>query len=204
MDLLDNYKKAWKNQPEQASKRSTIEIYKLAHSRSASIVKWIFIIGILEFVILNSLYFFIDMDEAYAEYEKLGLMNFIFYSQIVAYTILFYFLVIFYLNYKRISTTDSTNNLMKKIIKTRKTVRNYVLFNLGYMLLVMVVATNASIQTNLEDLNNKKILFIVFASLIATLLILGILCLFYQLLYGFLLKKLNTNYKELAKLDTNS
>ena len=204
MDLLDNYKKAWKNQPEEASKRSTIEIYKLAHSRSASIVKWIFIIGILEFVILNSLYFFIDMDEAYAEYEKLGLMNFIFYSQIVAYTILFYFLVIFYLNYKRISTTDSTSNLMKKIIKTRKTVRNYVLFNLGYMLLVMVVATIASIQTNLEDLNNKKILFIVFASLIATLLILGILCLFYQLLYGFLLKKLNTNYKELAKLDTNS
>jgi hypothetical protein len=204
MDLLDNYKKAWKNQPEQASKRSTIEIYKLAHSRSASIVKWIFIIGILEFVILNSLYFFIDMDEAYAEYEKLGLMNFIFYSQIVAYTILFYFLVIFYLNYKRISTTDSTSNLMKKIIKTRKTVRNYVLFNLGYMLLVMVVATIASIQTNLEDLNNKKILFIVFASLIATLLILGILCLFYQLLYGFLLKKLNTNYKELAKLDINS
>ena len=204
MDLLDNYKKAWKNQPEQASKRSTIEIYKLAHSRSASIVKWIFIIGILEFVILNSLYFFIDMDEAYAEYEKLGLMNFIFYSQIVAYTILFYFLVIFYLNYKRISTTDSTSNLMKKIIKTRKTVRNYVLFNLGYMLLVMVVATNASIQTNLEDLNNKKILFIVFASLIATLLILGILCLFYQLLYGLLLKKLNRNYKELAKLDTNS
>lgn len=201
MDLLDNYKKAWKNQPEQASKRSTIEIYKLAHSRSVSIVKWIFIIGILEFVILNSIYFFIDMDEAYAEYEKLGLMNFIFYSQIVAYTILFYFLVIFYLNYKRISTTDSTSNLMKKIIKTRKTVRNYVLFNLGYMVLVMVVATIASIQTNLEDLNNKKILFIVFASLIATLLILGILCLFYQLLYGFLLKKLNRNYKELGKLD---
>jgi ATP/ADP translocase len=110
----------------------------------------------------------------------------------------------FYLNYKRISATDSAINLMKKIIKTRKTVRNYVLFNLGYMVLVIVVATIASIQTNLEDLNNKKILFIVFASLIATLLILGILCLFYQLLYGLLLKKLNRNYKELAKLDTNS
>ena len=202
MDLLDNYKKAWKNQPEDISKRSATEIYKLAHSRSSSIVKWIFIIGILEFVILNSLYFFIDMDEAYAEYKKLGLINFIFYSQIVAYTILFYFLVIFYLNYKRISATDSSSNLMKKIIKTRKTVRNYVLFNLGYMLLVMVVATVASIQTNLEDLNNKKILFIVFASLIAALLILVILYLFYQLLYGFLLKKLNRNYKELAKLDS--
>ena len=132
------------------------------------------------------------------------MINFIFYSQIVAYSILFYFLVMFYLNYKRISATDSAINLMKKIIKTRKTVRNYVLFNLGYMALVIVVVTIASIQTNLEDLNNKKILFIVFASLIATLLILGILCLFYQLLYGLLLKKLNRNYKELAKLNTNS
>jgi hypothetical protein len=70
------------------------------------------------------------------------------------------------------------------------------------MSLVMVVATIASIQTNLEGLSNKKILFIVFASLIATLLILGVLYLFYQLLYGFLLKKLNRNYKELAKLDS--
>ena len=66
--------------------------------------------------------------------------------------------------------------------------------------------TDRDILENILSLikeNNKKILFIVFASLIATLLILGILCLFYQLLYGFLLKKLNTNYKELAKLDTN-
>ena len=106
MDLLDNYKKAWKNQPEEASKFSAIEIYKLAQSRSSSIVKWIFIIGILEFVILNSLYFFVDMDEAYEEYKKIGLENFIYYSQIFAYLILFYFLVMFYLNYKNILQTS--------------------------------------------------------------------------------------------------
>jgi len=204
MDVLDHYKKAWKNQPEEVSKLSTAEIYKLAHSNSSSIVKWIFIIGILEFIILNSLYFFIDMDEAYAEYEKLGLMNFIFYSQIVAYTILFYFLAMFYLNFKRISTTDSTRTLMKKIIRTRKTVRNYVLFNLGYIVLVVVVATIASISTNLEELSNKQVIFIIFATLIATLLILGIMWLFYQLLYGLLLKKLNKNYKKLAKLDSKT
>jgi hypothetical protein len=200
MDLLDNYKKAWKNQPEDVSKRSTLDIYKLAQSRSSSIVKWIFIVGILEFVILNSLYFFVDMDEAYAEYEKLGLENFIFYSQIAAYGILFYFLATFYLNYKRISTTDSTRTLMKKIIKTRKTVRNYVLFNLGYMALVMVVVTLASINTNFDHLSNKQIILIIFATLIATLLILAVLGLFYQLLYGFLLRKLKKNYKELATL----
>jgi hypothetical protein len=201
MDLLENYKKAWSNQPDTEGQLSTVDIYKLAQSRSQSIVKWIFIIGILEFVVLNSLYFFIDIDKAYAEYEKIGLENFIFYSQIAAYGILFYFLAIFYLNYKRISTTDSTRTLMKKIIKTRKTVRNYVLFNLGYMALIMIVATIASINTNFDDLSNKQIILTIFATLIATLLIVGVLWLFYQLLYGFLLKKLNNNYKKIAKLN---
>ena len=201
MDLLENYKKAWNNQPDTEGKRSTLDIYKLAQSKSRSIVKWIFIIGILEFVGLNALYFFVDTDEAYAEYKKMGLENFIFYSQIIAYGILFYFLTMFYLNYKRISTTDSTRTLMKKIIKTRKTVRNYVLFNLGYMALIMVVVTIASINTNFDDLSNKQIILIIFATLIATLLTLGVLWLFYQLLYGFLLKKLSKNYKEIAKLN---
>jgi hypothetical protein len=195
MGLLENYKKAWNNQPDAEDRLSSVDIYKLAQSRSSSIVKWIFIVGILEFVILNSLYFLVDMDEAYAEYEKLGLENFIFYSQISAYGILFY------LNYKRISTTDSTRTLMKKIIKTRKTVRNYLLFNLGYMALVMLVVAIASINTNFDDLNNKQIILIIIATLIITLLILVVLWLFYQLLYGFLLKKLNKNYKELAKLN---
>lgn len=200
MDLLENYKKAWDNQPKETSTFSAVEIYKLAHSKSSSIVKWIFIIGLLEFVVLNSLYFVIDIDTAYAEYKKMGLENFIFYSQIVAYAILFYFLVIFYLNYRRISATDATSTLMKKIIKTRKTVRNYVLFNLSYMALVMIIVTVASINTNIETLTNKQIILIIIATLIVTLLILGVLWLFYQLLYGILLKKLNRNYKELAKL----
>tara|TARA_B100000795_G_C22799091_1_gene440861 strand:+ start:1520 stop:2134 length:615 start_codon:yes stop_codon:yes gene_type:complete len=201
MDLLDNYKKAWSNQPEETNKLSAEEIYKMAHSKSSSIVKWIFIISILEFVVLNSLYFVIDTDETYTEYKKMGLENFIFYSQIVAYAILFYFLVMFYLNYRRISATDATYELMKKIIKTRKTVRNYVLFNLSYMALMMIVVTVTSINTNLNALNNKQIILIIITTLIVTLLILGVLWLFYQLLYGILLKKLNRNYKELAKLD---
>lgn len=202
MDLLDNYKKAWDNQPEDAHKVSSLEIYKMAQSKSSSIVKWIFIIGIAEFVGLNSLYFFIDMGEAMKEYEKLGIENFVFYSQIAAYIILFYFLAKFYQNYKRISVTASTNTLMKKILKTRKTVRNYVIFNLGYMVLIIMVVSIASINMNFEELNTKQLLLIVLSTLIATLLILGLLWLFYQLLYGILLRKLNGNYKELAKLDS--
>jgi uncharacterized membrane protein YqhA len=72
------------------------------------------------------------------------------------------------------------------------------------MALVMIAVTIASINTNFNDLNNKQIILIIIATLIATLLILGVLWLFYQLLYGILLRKLNRNYKELAKVnDTN-
>lgn len=201
MDLLDNYKKAWENQPEEKSKFSAKEIYKMAHSKSSSIVKWIFIIGILEFVVLNSLYFLVDMENAMTEYKKLGLENFVYYSQLAAYLILFYFLWMFYQNYKKISTIDSTKVLMKKIIKTRKTVRNYVLFNLGYVTILMIVVTIAKINSNLDDLSSKKLLLIIVITIIVTVIFLGILWLFYQLIYGILLRKLNKNYKELAKLD---
>ena len=201
MDLLDKYKETWTKQVEMPGKFSTLEIYKMAHAKSSSIVKWIFVIGILEFVFMNSLYFFMDMDEAYKQYEELGLESFVLYSQIVAYSILFYFLAQFYLNYIRISSIDSTKQLMNKIIKTRKTVRDYVFFNLGYLGLTMIVVTIASININIDHLNNKQILMVVFIMIIATVIILGLFWLFYQLLYGILLKKLNRNYKELARLE---
>jgi hypothetical protein len=201
MDLLDKYKETWSKQVEMPYKFSTLEIYKMAHAKSSSIVKWIFVIGILEFIFMNSLYFFMDMEEAYKQYNELGLESFVLYSQIVAYSILFYFLAQFYLNYIRISSIDSTKQLMNKIIKTRKTVRNYVFFNLGYLGLTMIVVTIASININIDHLNNKQILIVVFIMTIATVIILGLFWLFYQLLYGILLKKLNRNYKELARLE---
>jgi hypothetical protein len=204
MDLLDNYKKAWKNQPEEANKRSTIEIYKLAHSRSASIVKWIFIIGILEFLILNALSFFMDTDKTNQELNTLGLERFIFYFSFVYYGVLAYFLIQFYLNYKRISVVENTRVLMKKILITRKTVKRYVIFNLAITALIVLIVTITTLQNELDIVGDTNIILIIFIILGLLGLTLGIMWLFYQLLYGFLLKKLNRNYKELAKLDTNS
>jgi hypothetical protein len=90
---------------------------------------------------------------------------------------------------------------MKKIIKTRKTVRNYVLFNLIFIALMMMIIMVAEINFKIEDLNTKQIIQIILLTLVVTLVFLGVLWLFYQLLYGILLKKLKRNYNELAKLD---
>jgi len=204
MDLLDNYKKAWKNQPEEVSKRSTIEIYKLAHSRSASIVKWIFIIGILEFVIFNALSFFMDIDKANEKLNTLGLERFIFYFNFIYYVVLAYFLILFYLNYKRISVIDNTRVLMKKILVTRKTVKRYVIFNLAITALIVIIVTITTLQNEFDVVGGTNIILITVILIALLGLTLGIMWLFYQLLYGFLLKKLNTNYKELSKLNTNN
>ncbi|REH50545.1 hypothetical protein C7448_104157 [Tenacibaculum gallaicum] len=197
---LDKYKKAWGNQPEETNKISKVDIYRMAHSKSSSIVKWIFIIGLLEFIFLNSLYFVFDMEEAYTEYKKLGLYNFMIYSQFVLYPILFYFLIMFYLNYKSISVVDSTKTLMNKIIKTRKTVKYYVLFNLLYIFIFGVIVAIAALKTH-PEFDSKQIFISIVVTIITLIIMLIILWCFYQLLYGILLRKLNKNYKELAKLE---
>lgn len=197
---LDKYKKAWGNQSEETNKVSKIDIYRMAHSKSSSIVKWIFIIGILEFIFLNSFYFIFDMEEAYEEYKKLGLYNFMIYSQFVLYPILLYFLIKFYLNYKSISVVDSTKTLMTKIIKTRKTVKYYVIFNLLYVFIFGIIVAIASLKTH-PEFNSKQVLISIIVTVIMLIIMLIILWCFYQLLYGILLRKLNKNYKELAKLE---
>ena len=55
MKELDLLKKDWQknNAFEQVSE---VEIYKMLHQKSSSIVKWILIVSLLEFVILNLKY----------------------------------------------------------------------------------------------------------------------------------------------------
>ena len=199
MDLA-NYKKVWKNQPEEKNKISALEIYKMTQSKSNSIVKWIFIIGLLEFVILNSLVFFIDLNKAYQEYEKIGLKNFIIITEVLYYIVAVIFLIMFYLNYRNIDVNDSSRLLFGKILKTRKTVKLYVFFNLTYIFIIMIVVSISFIRMNSEKIPKDKIGLVIGLFALVGLFLLGTIWAFYQLLYGFLLKKLKRNYKELSKL----
>ena len=52
-----------------------------------------------------------------------------------------------------------------------------------------------------DDLVDTKIALLIFFMIIITFLILGVMFLFYQLIYGILLRKLRRNYKELAKFE---
>ena len=214
MDLLDNYKKAWSNQPEETNKLSAEDIYKMAHSKSSSIVKWIFIIGILEFAFWFSINIFIP-DSFYKIYEDLNLKDQINFFMILHYIVIIVFLYFFYINYKKISIIENTKSLIQRILNIRNTVKYYVYYNLAIVFLsslilnIVLISDSDKLMKVMNPKNlsvdmNQLITITIISQIIAIVIFMLILWLFYKLIYGILLKKLNRNYKELSKLDTKS
>jgi hypothetical protein len=211
MKELDLLKKDWKKREADFPKLSYNEIYKLIHKKSSSIVKWIFIICIAEFIFWTGLNFLIP--ESYLDiYEQFHLKTFLYVTQGIHYVILFVFLILFYKNFKVISVIDSTNLLMRKIIKTRKTVNYYVYYNIA-LYAILSLALNAIMFSNPETLvevmsmensnvNSKTFLnVLLFVQIVTFIIMCGFLWLYYRIIYGILLKKLSSNYKELENLN---
>jgi len=208
---LENYKKTWKNQPEETNKVSKVDIYRMAHSKSSSVVKWIFIIGILELIFWTGLNFMVP--DSYIDiYKEFNIMGYTKIYTLLHYVVIFLFLFLFYKNYTSISITDSTKRLMTKILKVRKTVKYYIYYNLAGLVItnIIISAVFLSKPNVLEKMVNPKGLEVDLNSLLSGFLIATIamvlvvflvLWLFYKVTYGKLLKKLNKNYKELDNLE---
>lgn len=212
MEELDLLKKAWKKDENAFEQVSEKEIYSMLHRKSSSIVKWILIISVIEFVLWNVVTVVLSDDKYQAKLQNYGIETAMFVLNILNYCIIVYFLFTFYRNYRTISITDSTHHLMKSILKTRKTVQNYIWYNLGVVTVSIIISivmlfyhnTQMISMMNNADAEGHKILFIVSCtaiSILFILLIIGLFWLFYRVLYGILLKKLHMNYKELKKID---
>ncbi|WP_111708108.1 hypothetical protein [Lutibacter citreus] len=212
MDELDLLKKDWKKQDANFPKLSYNEIYKIIHKKSSSIVKWILFICIAELLFWSSLNLLVP--EKYLEiYEKFNLRTFLYITQTVHYLIVLIFIYLFYKNYKAISVTETTNNLMHKIIKTRKTVNYYVYYNIALYIILSVIVNFimfSNPETMIETLNpnneidvsgDKFLNIMLIGQIITFVVIIGLLWVYYQIIYGILLKRLNKNYKELETLE---
>jgi hypothetical protein len=200
MKELDLLKKDWQKNENSFVPVSESEIYKMIHQRSSSIVKWIFVISIVEFVVLNGIGFLIPEQQPKDIY---GIDKYIEAFQVLGYGINFFFMFLFYKNYKNISATSNTKKLMESILKTRKTVQYYIGYNLVYLFFMISGISTVVIFKN-HYFENKDTLKIIYASclmLVVILVLIGIVWLFYRFLYGILLKKLNKNYQELKKID---
>jgi len=212
MDELDLLKKAWKKDEGSYEQVSEHEIYRMLHQQSSSIVKWILIISLIEFIFWNIITFAFSDDKYQSKLHSYGIEDAMFAVNMVNYVVIMIFIFVFYKNYRTISTTDSTRQLMKNILKTRKTVQYYIWYNLGIasvsiiLSIVMLFYHNSKMIAMLEkaDAEGNRIFFLSTCTLVSILfisLILGLFWLFYRLLYGILLKRLYVNYNELKKIE---
>lgn len=211
MDGLELLKKNWKKQEATLPKVSYDEIYKMIWKRSSSIVKWIFIISICEFLFGVLLSLFTADENYWNSLEQLGLKEITIWSYAINYLIMFYFIFRFYKNYRTISSVSSAKKLMKDIIKTRRTVKNYILYVLIGTGFTTLAYAYLIIYHHIEDTQITDSSAYVFDAvdwlkftgiiLLALGVFLTILWLFYRLIYGILLKRLKKNYTQLENLD---
>ncbi len=212
MDELDLLKKDWHKEDTKYPKLSYDQIYTMILKRSSSIVKWIFIISILEFVFWIGISFLMKDSESAKRIDELHANYILIPLSIAGYLVLGYFFYLFFKNYKNISVTDNAKTLMENILKTRRTVRHYVAFNLIYLVIATFVILGIEFNQNelfIASSNNAAAdgdVFLYYARIVLVVIamlgiIIAILLFFYWLIYGVLLRKLNRNYKELKKLE---
>jgi len=211
MDQLDKLKKEWQNREQELPKLSYDSIYNMLLKKSSSIVKWIFIISIIELLFWIGLNLVIPEDNLKL-INEMGIGDIMHYSNIIHFIIFGVFIFLFYKNHQSIQVTDSTKMLMQNILKTRKTVRYFVYYNLGMLasgLIIIDIYFYSRSQKLYEimDFASKGIpekgfanAFII-SQIIVGILVVGLLIGFYWLIYGILLKRLNNNYNELKKMD---
>ncbi len=212
MDELELLKKDWQKENKKFPKLTYDEIYKMILKKSSSIVKWIFIISLLEFVLWTLVSFGLKDSESMKRFEQYDADLILIPFTVLGYIILAYFFYLFFKNYKTISATDSAKVLMENILKTRRTVKQYVAFNLIYLVIATVVVLfiefdqDQQIISKVNEASANGEVFKFYATIIITIVILltifiALLLLFYYLIYGLLLRRLNKNYKELKKLE---
>ena len=211
MDELELLKKDWQEN-QKFPKLSKQEIYALLHKKSSSIVKWIFILSLIEFGFWTVLALFMKDTEAQQRFDSYEMDHIMIPFMVIGYLILGYFFVTFYKNYKKISSTNSVKLLMKNILNTRKTVKQYVLFNLVFIYISLVIGVWIEMDKNPDfqlitskftETNEYLVMYGIVAllTLLMMVALTGILLGFYYLVYGILLKRLKKNYKVLKEIE---
>jgi len=204
MEELDILKKNWNK--ETHPKITADTIYKMILKKSSSAVKWIFIICMIELGLgLTSGVLLLTNSE-----NELNLPMWLETTiTITGILIPIIYSYKFFKNYQTINTTSSVKDLLNNIIKTRKTVKQFVLINLS-LIAVMMIFTSYHTLTMPMGVNNdiayplvtiKDYFILAFAILIITAIVIGICLFVYFLLYGILMRKLNKNHNELKQLD---
>ena len=213
MEELELLKQDWKKQESSLPHVKADMLYSMIHRRSSSLTKWILIIAIIEFVFWVSLNILTSTKDAVENLKRLHFYKINIVLTIINCCIILLFIYRFYRNFKSIQTTDNTSTLMHKILKVRRTVNYYVIYNLSFLFISAIMIMTAMyfydpkvaklLEISANGQGSITSWGLIFISAGFILILLVIFWLFYKLLYGILMKRLKSNYKELNKLELN-
>lgn len=203
MDELDIFKKQWQKEEKNLPRLEYDQIYQMILKKSSSAVKWIFIVSLFELALgMISLFWH---PTVYKELEEPMV------TKILSWVITLlgvYFIYRFFINYKSISTTSSVKELLANIMKSRKTVRLWIVINMvvaGIFAMIFSVNSFAELKGGWQEFNSSAevsdYFMVLGVSFLVTIIIVGIFLLIYLLLYGFMMRRLNRNYRELKKME---
>jgi len=213
MDQLESLKKEWQSRDQKFPKLTYRDIYPMLLKKSSSIVKWIVVISLCEILFWTVLAFFIP-ETSKKFNNEMGLKSTFLIINIFNYAVVLVFIYLFWKNYKKIQVTNSIKNLMGNILRTRKTVNYFVYYNIG-MAAILMLGINIYYYFNKEKLYDilknddiygsippetftTSFFLLQFA---AGVILIGVLILFYWVIYGLLLRRLKRNYRELKKIE---
>lgn len=210
MDELDLLKKDWNKTNTTFKSYSNTDIYTMLHKKSSSIVKTLFYISLAELVfwiLINSIPY-LSSAEYKAELNRLYGNDFLIYAlTIVSYAVILIFVYLLFKSHEAISVVDDAKTLMKNILKTRKVIKWYVIYNLVMAFASLSIGLfhafndNPELSSQIADFNDKQLFLFAGFIVVFTAAFVFVIWLFYRLIYGILLRRLNRNYEELKKLE---
>jgi hypothetical protein len=214
---LDDFKSIWKNQ-KQVQSYDKNQIFEMIHKKSVNSVQWLFIISIIElflglilsiWTLFSGKHFFsknaLEMVgqkslEKFESFSHLGLIG----------SLIFMFIIFIY--YRKISSNLSVKGLINNIINFRKTV---IWFLVIWMCFITALFSPIYFQMGREayfhkvagenlpaDQINHTANSVGWGITIFFILLIFVVCgIYYLIIYGFFLRRLNKNLKELKKMD---
>ncbi|WP_312421888.1 beta-carotene 15,15'-monooxygenase [Epilithonimonas sp.] len=216
---IDSLKKSWQEQLiSDGYNQDEIEV--MLNKKSRNYVKYILWISVAEFLVFGVINFItIFSGDFHTDLtnilNKLQIRNQpevefsldkIYNSmKILSFFITGIFVVVFYLNYKKIDVESNLRKFIIHIIKFKKTVNLFIFSNV--LLLVLFIGSLISMLTvtirrqNIH-VDNPTFWSLIIAVSLSLLISIVLILLYYKVAYGIILKRLSKNLKQLEKIDS--
>lgn len=206
MEELELLKTHWKKQ-EDFPMKSKIELHKIIKRSSSNTLKWMIAANIFELIFLLIIGICFGKGENIYT-EKLKALNWLVYFEILDYIIIaipIVFSILYISMIRKIHVTDSISDLLKNILNARKFLNLYIYINLFIFIGLITFTTLFSYGEvkeieieGTEHLSKEWLIGIqIFSTVVTFILFVGIVWLFYKLLYGKLLNRLKRNINDL-------